>query len=129
MQIIFGRKAVELIGIETAYTLLELDVIQPSPDHEPEPSYCVLTNVSLTEIHLLEQKSKMHKDMLWFYKKQQWGECIDLIKLLKGSWNGELDSFYDEIQSRISRFVVVPPGDSWDGVYKPWLESRPNLTQ
>lgn len=129
MQIIFGNKARELIGIESAYTLLELDTIQPSPDHEPEPSFCVLTNVPLTEIHLLEQKNKMHSDMLWFYKKQQWGECIDLIKMLKGSWNGELDTFYDEIVSRINRFAVSPPDESWDGVYKPWLESRSNSSQ
>ena len=129
MQIIFGNKARELIGIESAYTLLELDTIQPSPDHEPEPSFCVLTNVPLTEIHLLEQKNKMHSDMLWFYKKQQWGECIDLIKMLKGSWNGELDTFYDEIMSRINRFAVSPPDESWDGVYKPWLESRSNSSQ
>jgi|688.fasta_scaffold04987_20 hypothetical protein len=128
MQIIFGRKALELIGIDSAYTLLELDTIQPSPDHESEPSYCVLTNVPLTEIHLLEQKNKMHNDMLTFYRSQQWDECEDLIKLLRGSWNGEIDSFYDELLQRMQQYRSQPPETNWDAVYRPWLNSRPQLS-
>lgn len=124
MNILFGSNEIQAIREQGRFTILELDTIQVSPDHEPEPAYCVLTDVSITEIPLLESKVKMHQDLMHFYRTQQWPECRQLIELLRGSWNGEIDSFYTEIQTRLDNLETNGADQDWDGIYRPWRNSR-----
>lgn len=124
MNILFGCNEIEEIKQQERFTVLELDTIQISPDHEPQPAYCVLTDVSLTEIPLLERKIKMHQDLMHFYRTQQWTECRQLIALLQGSWNGEMDSFYVEISARLDDAEVNGVDQDWDGIYRPWRKAQ-----
>jgi hypothetical protein len=32
-----------------------------------------------------------------------------------GKWNGEVDSFYSNLLSRVLEYKETPPDDSWDG--------------
>lgn len=119
MNILFGNKEIESIREESRFTVLELDIIQPSPDHDPQPAYCVLSDVPLAEISELTQKVRMHHDMVHFYRSGQWDECRSLIAQLRGSWQGEVDSFYDEITRRLDSTGGCAAND-WDGIYRPW---------
>jgi hypothetical protein len=120
MNILFGNSDIDTIRNENKFTMLELDTIQASPDHDQQTAYCVLSNIPLNEIAHLEQKVKMHADLMTFYRTQQWAECRDLIDLLMGSWGGEVDSFYRELQSRLDVLAKSEPSAEWDGVYRPW---------
>jgi hypothetical protein len=120
MNILFGNKEVDAIRNEKKFTILELDTIQATPEVESHTAYCVLSDVPLTEIGLLAQKVRMHHDMMHFYRTAQWVECRELIVLLRGSWNGEVDSFYDEISRRLDYLESAADISDWDGVYRPW---------
>ena len=41
---------------------------------------------------------------------------------LIGSWNKELDSFYDDIRNRVNTYMETDPGPEWDGV----IEKHPD---
>jgi hypothetical protein len=120
MNILFGNKEIDAIRDESRFTILELDTIQPSSGHENQTAYCVLSDIPLAEIGELQHKVRMHHDMMYFYRTRQWSECRDLIALLLGSWNGEVDSFYNEISKRLDHLETAENLDEWDGVYRPW---------
>lgn len=127
MHILFGSEQVDQVRQEGNYTFLELDSIQPTPDAQPQTAWCILADVPLPEINQLQAKVKMHHDMLQFYRTQQWSECQQLLELLIGSWNGEVDSFYQEITKRIALYQKNPPGEDWDAVYRPWEWSASSM--
>ena len=120
MNILFGNTEIDAIRNESKFTVLELDTIQISPGHDEQTAYCVLSDVPLNEIGELDHKVRMHHDMMHFYRTRQWLECRDLIALLRGSWNGEVDSFYDEISKRLDQLETTTDIGDWDGVYRPW---------
>lgn len=124
MNILFGSKEIDAIRQQSNLTVLELDTIQITPDHVPEPAWCILSEIPLHELADLERKVKMHQDLMHFYRTRQWQECRSIIDLLRGSWNHELDSFYDEIESRIDALAMTDVEEDWDGIYRPWRKAR-----
>jgi len=120
MNILFGTKEIEDLRRAGNFTVLELDIIQASPDIEPQPAYCVLNQVPLTEIASLANKVTMHQDMINCYRDRQWDHCLQLLKELYGSWNGEVDSFYSTLAARITNFKENDPGPDWDAIYRTW---------
>ena len=48
------------------------------------------------------------------YRKKEWKFCNDALDHLIGSWNGEIDSFYEEIRGRIAKYIEQDPGTDWD---------------
>ena len=120
MNILFGNKEIDAIRSESKFTVLELDTIQPAPDQDTQTAYCLLSDIPLDELSHLEEKIKMHHDMMNFYRTRQWSECRVLLENLQGSWRGEVDSFYDEIVSRLDKLETESDLADWDGVYRPW---------
>lgn len=102
--------------LDSKYTVLELDTIRYDPDKEPLPAYCVLDNVSFMEMATLESLKNLHANLIANYKKKDWNFCEQAIEHLSGKWNGELDSFYANLNDRIQTFKQVDPGEDWDGV-------------
>ena len=49
------------------------------------------------------------------YRQKNWQECQGLLETLIGLWNGEIDTFYRELESRIQEYITSPPPDTWDG--------------
>lgn len=120
MNILFGNKDIDAIRQENRFTVLELDTIQASPDHPAQTAYCVLSDVPITEMAELDAKVRMHHDMMHFYRTQQWKECRDILNFLRGSWNGEVDTFYNELELRLNSIENSSITAEWDGVYRPW---------
>ena len=119
MHIIFGTESIEEIKQDGKYTVLELDTIRPAPGVDPITAYCVVSAIPLTEISQTEVYVTWHEDLLKAYRRRDWDECVRCLNLLSGKFNGDLDTFYNELRERIRLFLKNPPPDDWDGVYDP----------
>lgn len=113
MNIIFGNPNSELLE---KYTILELDTIK-TPTGELVPHWCLIENVPLSEFSILEANKELHSKLLENYRRRNWEFCLTAVESLMGKWNGEMDTFYEEIAKRVDRFVQDPPDAEWDGTW------------
>ena len=98
------------------YTVLELDTIRIVPGNKEVTAYCVVETIPIIELPLTESKKDLHANLLKEYRKRNWNFCQQAIDHLMGSWNKELDSFYDDLRNRINMFTDNAPADDWDGI-------------
>ena len=114
MNIIFGdERATQL---SEKYTVLALDTFKFGQDGPCLTAYCVVENLSLAELPMVDSLRKLHSDLVANYGKKQWNYCGQVLNRLRGSWGGELDTFYDELQTRIEKFKETDPGEDWSPV-------------
>lgn len=114
MNIIFGESITQ---IPDSYTVLELDTLRLAPDNVAVTAYCVIEKIPLQEFPLLDAHKILHNDIMVNYRGQHWEYCEKAITALLGKWNGEVDTFYQELLGRISRYKEAPPAADWDGTY------------
>lgn len=110
MHIIFSES---LAHLPEKFTVLELDTFQNGNDRTT--AWCVVENIPLSDFPTLDSYKKVHSDLMQAYRDQNWEYCTGAIKGLRGRWNGELDSFYDNLEQRVSEYQVNPPPEGWDG--------------
>ena len=111
MNIIFGEPATEL---RERYVILELDTFV-LPDQQRRTAWCVVENVTLGDFPILNAYQQAHSDMMQAYRDQNWQYCRSALEGLVGRWNGELDSFYQDLAQRVKQYETEPPSDHWDG--------------
>jgi hypothetical protein len=112
MNIIFG----EAIGtLPDNYTMLELDTFILPPDGKKVTSYCVVDKVALHDFAVLDTYKQVHADLIQAYRDRNWEFCEQAITGLTGRWNGDLDTFYDNLISRVRQLKDNPPDDYWTG--------------
>jgi hypothetical protein len=112
MNIIFGEA---FDSIPNNYTVLELDTFVLPPDNTKVTSYCVIEKIALHEFPVLEAYKKVHADLIQAYRDRNWEYCEDAVRGLLGRWNGELDTFYDNLIQRVRQLKDNPPDDDWTG--------------
>jgi hypothetical protein len=112
MNIIFGDA---LDSIPDNYTVLELDTFILPPDSKKVTSYCVIDKVSLQDFPVLDSYKKVHADLIQAYRDRNWEYCENAVKGLIGRWNGDLDTFYDNLIQRVRELKDNPPDDYWTG--------------
>ena len=110
MNIILGEQQAQ--ALREKYTVLELDTFCVS-DSVLVKSYAVLEHIPIQEMFQIENMSDLHHNMIEQYKLKNWSYCQDALTHLIGRWNGEIDSFYQELGSRIEQFRENDPGESW----------------
>lgn len=59
-----------------------------------------------------------HKQMLAAYSQQKWSSAEARIVALKGSFDGQLDSYYDMMLNRIADLKQAQLPADWDGIYR-----------
>ena len=111
MNVIFGDSA----GIPEKYIVLNLDIFYVAQREQYLPSYCVIESMPLAEMFTADKWRDTHNEMMLEYRKRNWDFVEQAIEQLRGRWNGEVDSFYDEILRRVGEFRLSPPELSWDG--------------
>lgn len=111
MNIIFGDAVKE---IPDRFIILELDTFR-GPNNQLQTAYCMVETIPLLEFATLENYKKIHADLVKYYREQQWDYCEHAIEGLMGHWNGELDTFYTDLLSRVTHLKQNPPADDWDG--------------
>ena len=111
MHIIFDSTHAQEIKDDGKHTILELDTIRPKPGADPVTAYCVVSQIPLNEISQTEVYVNWHQDLIKAYRSQNWEECVLTLNLLAGKFNGDLDTFYNELRERIRIYMKNPPGE------------------
>ena len=116
-----------IIGPETArlveddYFVIKLDNIAVKGKTVGLDIYTVLEPKNL--VLAKEMRDNIHSKMLFHYNRQEWKFAALECNALKGSFDGELDYYYDMMIQRIAEYKLSKklPKD-WDGVYRPTNE-------
>jgi hypothetical protein len=112
MHIIFKNHAAEL---EEKYTVLDLDTFK-FPDGTVHTACCVIENMPIQELAQAKQVKDLHANLISEYGKRNWNYCEQAIDQLLGKWGGEVDSFYEDLQKRITYFQEIDLDESWTPV-------------
>ena len=112
MNIIFGQEKTELL--KEKYTVLELDTFLVNG--QEIKAYCTLEQISLSQLSQIDPMRTLHHTLIKSYGQQDWKTCLDLLHRLRGFWNGELDTFYDELHTRVEKFMNQAPDPTWTPV-------------
>jgi hypothetical protein len=100
MQIVWDPTVIE--QLRKSHTVLELESFQV--DDKLIPTYCVVPAEKLiSEIAQLDKYVELHNGFVTALKEQNYNLCLDISEHLVGKFGGELDSFYEEIISRIKK--------------------------
>lgn len=99
MHIVVGREVAEQLS--ERFTVLELETLEQ--DGQTVTAYCVVPaeKIPLGEMTILNQWTELHANLIKEYYNNNYQFCQDAIEHLMGKFGGELDSFYEEILSRI----------------------------
>lgn len=111
MNIIFGKEQAELLS--NTHTVLELDTFQFGIDGPIIPAYCVIETIHFKDMPTLVETRTKHQELITAYQTRQWQTALELLNTLIGAWNGEIDSFYQEINNRVQNFQSNEPDSSW----------------
>jgi hypothetical protein len=104
MDIIFGRENAE--RLREKYTVLDLETVER--DGVSLEVFCLIPadKIGLTDLPQLDNWTKLHNDFLNGYHTQQYDYCRQCIEHLTGKFGGEVDTFYEEILSRINKAEI-----------------------
>jgi len=111
MNIIFDTENIELI--KNSNVVLELDTFYFSKLEKTTTAYCVVDNIKITDFNIVEQTQRLHAELIDAYKNRNFKLCQNLLDQLSGSFNGEVDSFYNELGNRIKNSMVDNASPSW----------------
>lgn len=114
MHIIFGNE--QAAELADKYTVLELDTFQFGQQGPVVTAYCIVESIALGEMLTLQENKTLHQQLITGYQQRHWGRCLELLPMLQGKWNGEIDSFYQDLKSRIEQNIVCDPGSTWSAV-------------
>lgn len=114
MHIIFGKEQAD--ELSNKYTVLELDTFQFGNTGPTVTAYCTVETIPLEELAQLDATRKQHADLLINYNLRNWSACLTAIAELRGKWRGELDTFYQDLETRIQSLVIMPPPADWSPI-------------
>lgn len=102
--------------LHSKYLLLELDTIEISSGHIVK-SYCVVDKdaIPYDEMPLMQNKRRLHEALMRNYHEKNWDICNQCLLELRGSFKGEIDSFYDIMHDRITKLETIDLPDNWTG--------------
>lgn len=114
MNIILGNA--DLQTISERYTVLPLDQIKLKHMDDAVQSYCLVENLPISDMFNLQSWIDLHNNLMVNYARRNWLYCLQAIEHLRGKWNGELDSFYAHLESRIKELEKQDLPDDWSPV-------------
>ena len=112
MNIIFGNEH----NLDSKHIVLELDTIRIGSTGPERTAYCVIENMPVEEMPVVDSLKKSHYNLMVEYRSQNWTKCEQIIKQLTGMWGGEVDTFYQTLTSRINQLKTQTLDESWTGI-------------
>ena len=112
MNIIFKEN---LANIDKKYTVLDLDTFR-FPDGSLHTACCVIENIPIDELSETDSLKDLHANLITNYGKKDWNFCEQAIDHLTGKWGKELDSFYQELATRIKLFKTLDLDNNWSPI-------------
>jgi len=107
MYIIFGKSQAE--ALRERHIVLELETFQIEGHNEPQTAYCVVQpeSIALGQMPDIERLSGLHQATVDAWNRKDYATVTEGIAHLKGSFGGELDSFYVILEDRIKEMELV----------------------
>ena len=96
------------------YTILELDTVMQPGLTTPVTLHALVEVSNIAELATLGFFKEMHIDLIQAYKRNEWLRAIELANGLMGQFNGELDSFYENVIDFCQESAKL--GTTWDGI-------------
>mgnify|MGYP003640235727 CR=1 FL=1 len=75
-----------------------------NPELPATIAYCLIDNIPVTEMHKIDEQKDLHTKFYENYQKGDFNFCIHALEHLKGKWGGKIDSYYDIMEDRISKY-------------------------
>jgi len=114
---VLGPITAERLGDE--YFTIELDCIAVKGKKDGVTIYTVFYNPKTPEEWGDWTASReLHNNMLRSYRNQAWKEAIIAVNELKGSFNGQMDHYYELWLERIEEMRNANLPADWDGVFR-----------
>jgi hypothetical protein len=117
MNIIFDIENIE--EIKNNNIVLELDTFYFSELEKTATAYCVIDNVKITDFINIAQNQLLHAELVAAYKQKDFKLCLNLLEQLVGVFNGEVDSFYSELNQRIQKLLINLPSNWTPVIVRP----------
>lgn len=114
MNIVLGEANAQ--ALRDRYMVLPLDAFLISGQATPVQSFCVIESVPLAELPQSEQWRELHENLMRNYGLKNWNYCEQALEHLQGKWNGAIDSFYQDLSTRVTHFKAHDPGEHWTPV-------------
>ena len=96
---------------------IKIDVIAVKGKSEGVAIYTVLQPDRYNRLEFANART-LHNKMLKHYKKQEWAYASTLCMDLKGSFDGELDYYYNMMRKRIDEYMNDESfSKSWKGTF------------
>jgi adenylate cyclase len=113
--VVIGSRTAE--GARQKFAVMEIDLIMVKGKKQPEAVFTVIGRSEVEADPRCQELREANAQMLGRFRKQQWGDAVDLIARCRKFANGfDLSGLYDE--ERIELYRAQPPGPDWDGVYE-----------
>lgn len=102
--------------IRDKHILLELDTFRTGPGSDTVTAWCLVDPVDPAGMIIMDQFVDLHGNLMPNYRLRHWNYVEQAIGHLLGKWDGQLDSFYRDLQSRVVSLQESDPGPDWDGI-------------
>jgi hypothetical protein len=102
--------------VKSKYMLLPLDTFYFADADKKSTAYCLIENTPIQEMFSVDQYLDLHQNLIKNYYLRNWNYCEQAVEQLLGRWNGEVDSFYNEMDARVKNYKEQDPGSDWTGV-------------
>lgn len=117
VKIVLGTKTAQ--QVEDEFFVLELDNIAVKGKNSGVKVYTVLgTHEWWMKNSAYVVETQQHNKMLELYRMQQFDMAIKWCNDLKGSFNGEMDHYYELWIERCNEMKRLQLPANWDGVYR-----------
>jgi adenylate cyclase len=111
VKMILGERTAELVKED--YLLLELDEIAVKGKTKGVRIFTIVDDKQINRIY-----AKNHNNFIEHYRKQEWSDAVNLIRVLETAFKGELSDYYHMMQERIAELSESNLPSDWDGVYR-----------
>ena len=114
MNIMFEDSITE--EVKNKNMLLPLDTFYFASTEKNSVAYCLVEHTPIQEMFSVDRFMDLHQNLVKNYYLRNWNYCEQAIEQLLGKWNGEVDSFYTEIDARVKTYKDHDPGPDWTGI-------------
>lgn len=102
--------------VRSKYMLLPLDTFYFASTEKNSVAYCLVEHTPIQEMFSVDQFMDLHQNLVKNYYLRNWNYCEQAIEQLLGKWNGEVDSFYTDMDVRVKAYKNQDPGTEWTGI-------------
>ena len=106
---------------ERSFAFLKVDTVAAEAGEAPVTLYAILGNPVLKASPKFRALTTFHDHIFQALRKQQWRQARALIEQCR-KLSGASPRLYDLHLDRIGYYEHAPPGEDWDGAFRPILK-------